>query len=166
MLFCNDCSATIARDSSASTSASLLATSVDNAVAIELSPAILLDTSVDTAASRFVTSVDNLVAIELSPAILLETSVDTAASRFATSVDKLEVIDWSPEIRLDTSVDICNDTLVSIDATVDVKPETSVITKPVGVVMVAFVRIKSDCLSKTILVFAINLVLKKLFIKM
>ena len=87
----------------------------------------------------------------------VEASVDTAAARSTNSVDKLAAIDVSPATRLDTSIDITSDTLVSMEVTVDSKPEISAITRPLGAVMVALVKIRSDCLSNTIFVVDINL---------
>ena len=127
MLFCNEVSATIERDSSASTSASLLATSEDKFAASDSSPATLADASADTAIVLSLISVDNLVST-----------------------------DSSPEIRLETSRDVSVEMFVSIDVIADCKPSISATTIPTGAVICALSKIKSDCLFNTILVVDIK----------
>jgi hypothetical protein len=114
----------------------------------EVSATTERDSSADTAAWRLVTSVDKLDANDSSP----ETREDASAES-ADSIDDFK--EASPEIRLETSVDITFDTFVSMEVTAESKPEISAITRPSGLVIVALVKIKSDCLFKTILVFDI-----------
>jgi hypothetical protein len=156
-LLVNTNSAEVALDSSASTSAILLETSADKLDAIDASAEVLLDSSVDT-----------LVVNDVSAEVLVDSSVDTlvvndvsAEVLVDSSVDTLVVNDESPEILDDSSEvnSFPNSFKAAVTLLVEgpkvVLPENSMFVAviPDGLVITGLVKNKSDCKSKTILVF-------------